>query len=144
MQGNHIHYLCEADDRKALWRGMQGLSIRIAKGLNRVLDTSGKVFADRYHSRVLSTPLQVRRALAYVLNNIRKHSHFGQPPPWWIDDLSSARWFDGWSYPPAPRFPDAHQRGIPAARSWLLCVGWRRHGLIDVREIPSRGVASTR
>jgi hypothetical protein len=32
--GNHIHSICEAKDARALARGMQGLKIRIAKGLN--------------------------------------------------------------------------------------------------------------
>ena len=36
--GNHLHLLVEADDDLALSRGMQGLCIRIAKALNRVMD----------------------------------------------------------------------------------------------------------
>jgi hypothetical protein len=32
-QGNHIHLIGEADDRRALARGVQGLSIRIARGV---------------------------------------------------------------------------------------------------------------
>jgi REP element-mobilizing transposase RayT len=35
VQSNHVHLICEADDARALARGMQGLSIRLAKGLNR-------------------------------------------------------------------------------------------------------------
>jgi REP element-mobilizing transposase RayT len=141
VQGNHIHYLCEADDRKALTRGMQGLSIRIAKGLNKALDASGKVFADRYHGRVLETPLEVRRALAYVLNNARKHARSGQPWQGWIDTFSSAPWFGGWQVAPRPRFPDGDQRPVPEPSNWLLRVGWRRHGLIRTAEIPSSGMA---
>ena len=34
IQGNHLHLIVEADDAVALSRGMQGLAIRIAKGLN--------------------------------------------------------------------------------------------------------------
>ena len=54
--------------------GMQGLAIRIARGLNRLWGRKGKVFADRYHDRVLRTPREVRNALAYVLNNARRHA----------------------------------------------------------------------
>src|SRR4029453_16164418 len=36
VQSNHLHLICEAADRLALSRGMQGLAIRLARGLNRV------------------------------------------------------------------------------------------------------------
>jgi REP element-mobilizing transposase RayT len=144
VQGNHLHFLCEADDARALSRGMQGLGVRIAKGLNRVLDTRGKVVADRYHSRVLSTPLEVRRALAYVLNNARKHARFGQPAPGWIDaEYSSAAWFRGWKSRPARAFSDEFPSIAAQPASWLLRVGWRIHGLIDMNEIPSSGMTLT-
>src|SRR5512142_2895451 len=60
--GNHIHLLLEADHTAALVRGMRGLSIRIAKGLNRLMSRNGRVLGDRYHARVLRTPTEVRRA----------------------------------------------------------------------------------
>ena len=75
---NHIHLLVEAVDGVALARGTQGLSIRIARALNRILGRRGRVFADRYHARILRTPLEVRRALAYVLNNARRHGIVGR------------------------------------------------------------------
>ena len=34
---------------------------------------AGKVFPDRYHAQIIRTPRQARHALAYVLNNWRKH-----------------------------------------------------------------------
>lgn len=34
----------------------------------------GRVFDDRFHVRPLKTPLEVRRALAYVLNDYRRHA----------------------------------------------------------------------
>ena len=49
VQSNHIHLIVETRNRRALSRGMAGLSIRIAKGLNRVWRRRGKVFADRFH-----------------------------------------------------------------------------------------------
>jgi REP element-mobilizing transposase RayT len=49
VQGNHIHFLVEAEDKRALSRGMQGLTIRMARALNRVMNNrKGKVFSDRY------------------------------------------------------------------------------------------------
>jgi hypothetical protein len=132
VQGNHVHLVAEASDRKALARRVQGLEVRIARALNKMMNRSGAVFADRYHARVLSTPLEVRRVLAYVLKN-RAH-HVGERAAA-IDLRSSGVWFDGWSratpqevragpdVPPEPVVSDA--------RSWLLTKGWRRHGLID-------------
>ena len=53
---DHIHLVAEANDARALSRGMQGLNIRMAKALNRVMQRRGSVFADRYHARILRTP----------------------------------------------------------------------------------------
>jgi hypothetical protein len=41
----------EASNRRALARAIQGLSIRVAKGLNRMMGRTGRVFDDRYHAR---------------------------------------------------------------------------------------------
>ena len=72
IQPDHIHLAVEAEGKKSLTRGIQGLSIRIARAINRVLGRKGKVFADRYHSRILKTPTEVRNAVEYVRNNYRK------------------------------------------------------------------------
>jgi REP element-mobilizing transposase RayT len=66
VQSNHVHLLVEVDEHRALSRAMQGLATRLAKRLNHRLGRRGAVFADRYHSRALATPLEVRRALVYV------------------------------------------------------------------------------
>ncbi len=70
--------------------------------------------------------------MCYVLNNARKHGlRLAQA----VDLFSSACWFDGWR----ERF---RTRGLPAAipvataRTWLLTLGWRRHGLICPDEVP--------
>jgi REP element-mobilizing transposase RayT len=135
-QRNHLHLICEAPSRRALARAMQGLCIRLAKALNRLLGRRGRVFVDRYHLRVLTKPLQVRRALAYVLLNQRRHAaQTGDIlPASWVDPCSSAMEFDGWK-----ERPMAAREGPPTvvpAESWLLRVGWRRHGLIALGEIP--------
>jgi REP element-mobilizing transposase RayT len=73
VQGNHIHLIVEADDQECLSRGMQGLGVRIAKKLNRVMSRSGSVLADRYFGHVLRTPTEIRSAVHYVLQNHAKH-----------------------------------------------------------------------
>ena len=73
VQGNHVHLVVEARSSAALARAMQGFSIRVAKGLNRVMRREGRVLADRYHSRALRTPREVRHVLRYVRENARKH-----------------------------------------------------------------------
>lgn len=131
IQSNHLHLIAEADGRSALSRGMQGLLVRVAKTLNRLWRRRGAVFADRFHSRILETPREVRSALVYVLHNARRH---GLRIPG-VDRCSSGPWFDGWMTRIAP------PAGSPVARArtWLLCEGWRRHGLIGLTETPMRG-----
>lgn len=95
VQGNHLHFVCEAGDRQGLARGMQGLAIRIARRVNRRTERKGKLFAERYHARILRTPTEVRNALVYVINNSRRHRPgVGR---FWIDPMSSAAWFGGGS-----------------------------------------------
>jgi hypothetical protein len=73
VQGNHMHLLVEAQDERSLSRGMCGLGVRIAKGLNRVMQRHGKVIHERYHARILKTPAEVKNAREYLLDNARKH-----------------------------------------------------------------------
>ena len=79
VQGDHIHLIVEATDRKALWRGLQGLGIRIAKAVNRLMRRSGRVIEDRYHANILVNPTMVRNARNYLLTNAQKH--YGTPLP---------------------------------------------------------------
>jgi putative transposase len=99
--GNHLHLLVEADSHIALSRGMQGLNIRVAKALNRLMGDHGRVFGDHYHSRLLQTPTELVNALAYVLGN---HAHH----------------FGG------PAGLDPFERVLADPRTWLLRHGWRR------------------
>ena len=133
VQRDHIHMIVEAKDGRALARGMQGLLIRVAKALNRLWGRKGSVFGDRYHDRVLRTPREVRSALGYVLNNARKH---GLRLAQGMDFFASGCWFDGWREKFRIRgVPDAPPP-LAAARTWLLTLGWRRHGLIRLDEVP--------
>ncbi|HEX5067251.1 MAG TPA: hypothetical protein VFY49_14115 [Myxococcota bacterium] len=129
----------EADDERALGRGMKSVGARIARAVNRVFKRAGAALLGRYHVRALRTPREVRNALAYVLLNARKHwkQRTGTAPPVQLDEASSGAWFDGWSrglQPLSSREPPP----VAAPHTWLLCVGWRRHGLIDAAEIPGR------
>ncbi len=141
IQDDHLHLLVEADSQDALSRGMNALSARVARAVNRVFERTGKVMAGRYHVRLLKSPSEVRNALRYVLLNTRKHfsQRFGKGPPVRIDVASSGGVFDGW------RNSRKYLRGNPAAPedvgvvravSWLLAIGWRKLGPIDPAAIP--------
>jgi REP element-mobilizing transposase RayT len=139
VQRNHLHLVCEADGPKELSRGVQRLGARIGRGVNKLWQRSGRLFADRFHERVLTTPRQVRNVLAYVLLNRHKDlARIG-----WelvgLDPCSSGRFFDGWADaeprgPPGPGEPGEEEAPVTRARSWLLRTGWRRHGLIRTSE----------
>jgi putative transposase len=83
----------------------------------------------------------VRRALAYVLLNARRHlakrRHIAGTEPVRLDPASSARWFDGWRAGFGHDEVDVtHRPEVARPRTWLLRVGWRRHGLVDPGELP--------
>ena len=88
IQHNHLHFLIEADDKKAFSHGMRSLAITAALAINDVCGRSGKVFAYRYHA-----------------------TSIGVPP----------------GYEPLPS---------AEATTWLLRVGWERHGLISAYAVP--------
>ena len=92
VQGNHVHLIVEAEDETSLARGMQGLNIRIAIAINRIMKRKGKVLADRYHTRILRNPTQVGHALNYVRRNYQKHAEsWGEIiPASWRDPFSTA------------------------------------------------------
>jgi REP-associated tyrosine transposase len=79
VQGNHMHLLVEARGKQALARGMKGLGVRVARGLNRVMQRRGRVVGDRYHARILKSPTEVRRVRAYLVGNAQKHYGVRQP-----------------------------------------------------------------
>jgi putative transposase len=97
------------------------------------------VFADRYHDRALTSPREVRNALVYVFGNARKHAAAGRmlAVPQAIDTFSSAPWFDGFREHVTLRGIDTIVHPLADARSWLLRVGWRRHGLLSVDDLPA-------
>jgi hypothetical protein len=136
---DHLHFIAEAGDRDALARGLQGLLVRIAKALNKLWNRRGKVFADRYHDRILKTPRDTRNAIRYVLANGKKHAAEGREVsvPQAIDTYTSAPWFDGFRETITVRGLEAVIRPVTDARTWMLTIGWRRHGLLSVHEMPA-------
>jgi REP element-mobilizing transposase RayT len=141
MQRNHLHLILEAGSQRLLSQAMQRFKICFAKNLNRELGREGTVFADRYHTERLETPLQVKNALAYVLGNWRKHGEdrdVAGPQPR-TDRFSTGPFFDGWDTGPPPQlffpkdlpFPEDGPFPIRFPRSRLLTTGWKKHGLIS-------------
>ena len=141
IQDDHAHFVVEAQGKVCLANGMKSLGARFARCVNRVFERVGRVLVDRFHHVVKRTPTEVRRALAYVLLNVRKHfwQRRGRRPPVVLDGASSGLWFDGWKgrAPPVGRYADRGRAvEVAPARSWLLTKGWRRIGLIDPAEVP--------
>ena len=116
---------------------MAGLSIRLARAVNRLLEVAAvQLLGERYHSHALRSPREVRNALRYVLMNRVKHC----PDAPWLDLMSSAYAFDGWRAKlPVP--PSGYAAPpVQAPRTWLVRTGWRRYGPISSGEVP-RGEA---
>jgi REP element-mobilizing transposase RayT len=129
IQSNHMHLIVEATETESLSRGMQALTIRMVHAAHRALGAGGAVFEDRYHAHYLKTPRETRAALLYVLQNWAKHGPGGD-----FDPGSSAFSFEGWTRPP----PAAVDRPTVAqGRTWLVRVGWKRHGLLRPGERPA-------
>jgi putative transposase len=132
VQLDHVHLIVEADRQIALIRGLQGLAIRCARAINRITRHRGPVWCHRYHKHELSTPREVRQAMAYVLLNFRKHLRAAPS----VDPRSSGVWFEHWRHACAP---SVWPRLVATPLTWLGAIGWRRAGgAIDVSEMPSR------
>ena len=138
IRSNHLHLVCEADEQQALSRGVQRLASRIARRLNRLLGRAGRYFRDRFHCCVVRSPRQARNLLAYVLLNEHKDRAAKGVRLGGIDTYSSGVFFDGWAdsfaRPLSREGPAAEQTAVTAPKSWLLRVGWRRHGLVRTTE----------
>jgi putative transposase len=140
IQRHHIHLLCEADDRRALGNGVRALCISAARRLNLAISAErgqrrrGRVFTDRYHATPINRPTQARHALAYVLNNWRRHREDhavlgARPAP--IDRYASGAAFAGWAERAGVPFAwpkDYEPMPTAGPGTWLLKVGWKRGG----------------
>ena len=135
IQSNHVHLIVEAGSKTTLMKSLRGLGIWLARRVNERLHRRGQVVAERYHARPLTTPLAVRNAIVYVLQNHLHHrrSH------WIVDECSSARWFTGWAEPPPPADTPAP---VAAAKTRLGgTAGAATEGFASTR---ARGIASLR
>lgn len=110
VQGNHLHLVIEAEDRAAMANGMRALLIRIAKRMNALMGTSGRLYRDRFHERILRSPNEVKNVIRYVVGNYGVHlARAGVTPRGELDACSSAA------------LPEL----ACAPGSWLLRVGWK-------------------
>jgi REP element-mobilizing transposase RayT len=138
IQGNHLHLIVEAEDRRALARGMQGLKVRLARRLNALFGHEGTFFTERYHARQIRTPREARHCLSYVLNNARKHAaEQGRTLARnWIDPFSSAPTFCGWGCTTITSAGATKPSVTRPAEFYLLTRGWKRHGPLDPNAVP--------
>jgi REP element-mobilizing transposase RayT len=146
VQGNHVHLLCEASDRVALARGLQGFQISAAKHLNRECSKNrserrrGLVFPDRYFAEAIDTVRQTRHTLNYVLNNWRKHRQDGGFSLFEgrIDPYSSGVWFAGWKERTQPiAIPSNYDPPrVSEPQTWFLTQGYKLGPPISVYDVP--------
>jgi REP element-mobilizing transposase RayT len=90
VQGNHVHLIVEAEDRPTFTNGMRALLIRVARSLNRLMGTRGRLYADRFHETIITSRRQMNMTIRYVLGNHAKHMRAigKEAPP--VDPFSSA------------------------------------------------------
>jgi REP element-mobilizing transposase RayT len=146
IQSNHLHVMVEATDKASLRSGVSGLVIAFAKRLAALLGTPRgvlyKVWSERYHSRELGSPREVRNALAYVFQNFKKHGAITHGDGI-VDRYSSAPSFAYWHVPPRLVVPMEESRDPPPwqpapSRTWLLATGWHDyHGPLNTNERPA-------
>lgn len=128
VQKDHVHLLVEAENRRALARGTQGLSIRIARAVNRAPGRRGRLFSDRFRSRVLSSPDEVKRALAHLL--LDPQSSAARSRAVVVDRCSSSEWLNGFACSvqgnaPEHLPPTREDRDLPPAPARLPDDGRR-------------------
>ena len=123
---------------------------RSPSGVNRVLGRGdqprrGKVFADRYHLTVITSPTQAHHAISYVLGNWRHHDEdrCGLSSTRLVDPFSSAISFPEWTeLQDQPWMWPIRETYDPLVvfrpTTWLLREGWKRAGTISARDIPGQ------
>jgi REP element-mobilizing transposase RayT len=140
IQGNHIHLVCEAASREALTSAMTAFKTSAGRRLNTAVGRCGRVFADRYHVEVLRSPTQVRNAIAYVLNNWRRHGE-DRGACYRVDPYSTGIFFRGWKETDIPKVlvipPTVAVLPYREPRTWLLAHGYQRANRpISLYEVP--------
>src|SRR5262245_31830299 len=133
IQTNHLHLLVEAADAMVLTKRIKSFATRAARAVNKRQGSCGKVFAYRYYASPIKTARYARHALAYVLNNWRRHRQdweHAAARAAKLDPYSSAVSFDGWTmkFSPANNYAPLP---VSPPRTMLLREDWRLYGLID-------------
>lgn len=64
LRGSQLLLLAEAEGTRGLSRGIQGLSVRIARSINRELAKDGPLFADHFEAKLLRSQKDLEAALA--------------------------------------------------------------------------------
>ena len=137
-----LRMIVEARNREMLSRGMQGINVRLAKGLNRLWSRNGSVFTDRYAIDILSNGRKVRDSLCFVLNGALSDSREASRLQGKVDPYSSGVYFDGWDNPEFKQLDSpAGNRPVARPRTALLRQGWKKYGLIGMDEVPSAATA---
>jgi REP element-mobilizing transposase RayT len=150
LQRDHVHLLVEAQNKAALARGVQGFLISAARNIQTALGKAGgrrrgKVFADRYHLEVITSPTQARNTISYVLSNWRHHKEdeHGLARTWLVDPFSSGISFPDWTeladqpwmWPIRETYDPLMVR---RPQGWLLREGWKLAGPISARTVPGK------
>ncbi len=142
IQGNHLHLLVECADNQALAAGMNSFGTSFAKAVRKKLGGKGKVFAGRYHLRVLQNPTQMKNTLAYVLLNQAKHENLIP----YNDKFSSSQHFNEWkallgrNVGPILQEWRKNKKPLPEylskPKSWLASKGWLAASATDGKRQP--------
>lgn len=150
LQRNHLHLIVEATNRDGLRWGMASFAIRAARTINRMFGRRGKVFAHRYKAKAIRTRDYARNAIAYVLNNWRRHREDERGDEYdrslAFDPYSSGSTFVGWARNKRRRGDklDKTFKPLPvsAPRTSLLKIDWTWYGLVDPYEVSPRYFAT--
>jgi REP element-mobilizing transposase RayT len=126
-----LHLIVEADSRRALSRGMQGLKIRIARQVNPILKRKGTMFLERYRALIVKSPLDAKQALESVLKAFRFEYPRRRHPKGWIDPFSSAPFFGGWAGKTVTDRDKLGENVTTAATRPILRGLWKRFGLLQ-------------
>ena len=112
---------------------MKGFLVSCAKRLNKLAGRRGRVFEDRYHTRMLRNPTAVKNGIRYVLSNARKHGEL--PANVRLDPYSSAFALPDWQTEASVPLSEVRMQ-VALPQTWLLREGWRRAGSISAWETP--------
>ncbi len=133
IQNDHLHFTVEASGKEGLVKFIIGLSVRIAKTINRVLGRKGPVWRDRYHRRDMVSLREVYNGVRYVLCNGAKHGDCYEGKE--VDPFSSAPWFRFWLGLETPR---SSGRPVALPQTWKLRNCFEVYGKVDPKYFQDR------